>query len=56
MTTARELAARGLPSGTEVDAKRRRLTAPERAGALLAPPDAAAALALELLAAAGTST
>ena len=34
MTTARELAAHGLPSEVEVDAMRRRLTGPERAGAL----------------------
>ena len=39
MTTARELAAYGLPSEAEVDAMRRRLTDAERAGALWGRPD-----------------
>ena len=43
MTTARALAAYGLPSEAEVDAMRRRLTGPERAGALWGRPDPYAA-------------
>ena len=39
MTTTRELAAYGLPPEEEVDAMRRRLTGPERAGALWGRPD-----------------
>ena len=39
MTTARELAAYGLPSEAEVDTMRRRLTEAERAGALWGRPD-----------------
>ena len=43
MTTARELAAYGLPSEAEVDAMRRRLTDAERVGTLWGRPDPYAA-------------